>query len=727
MSKFPKYIQLYNKDCGPACLKIISKYYNKFIPINELHKICETTRLGTSFENLTLGAESIGFKSLAVKISTEELKQAPLPCILHWENNHYVVLHKINKYYHISDPAIGLIKLNEKEFLEKWIDKNAALNTKEGVCLLLEVSPKFYSKNFKNEDSKINLKFFKNYFKNQKRLIVQLILGLIIGLTVQLSLPFITQNIVDYGIINKDIEFIYILLIAQVVLFLSYIVVDVIRNWILLYLGNRIKIFFISDFIIKLMSLPVSFFDTKKTGDILQRIEDHLRIKKLLTTTSLSFIFSVFTLIVFSIVLLIYSLKLFIIFIIGSVIYFGWFILFLKKRAILDNETFKLNGIDRSNIIEIINGMQEIKLNNSEVKKRWKWEEIQVKIFKNEHKSLKINLFQNNGTDLINEFKNIILTFVAALLVINGEITLGMMLAIMYIIAQLNNPLISILSFIQQFQDAYLSILRLSEIKELESENDLNKQNVDQIDNNNELTITNVDFKYPGANDYTLKGINFIINKNKTTAIVGKSGSGKTTLLKLLLNIYPPTNGEVKVNKTPLERITLKSWRNHCGVVMQEGYIFSDTLINNICIGDSEYDTRRFDEALRIANLEEFVKNLPLKENTFIGSEGIGISTGEKQRILIARAVYKDPKILFFDEATSSLDTENEKIIVNNLESQQNKTTLVIAHRLSTVQKADQIIVLEKGKIIESGNHKELIKLKGSYYKLIKNQLELGN
>ncbi|MEN8191471.1 MAG: peptidase domain-containing ABC transporter [Bacteroidota bacterium] len=726
--KFPKYIQLYAKDCGPASLKIIAQYYNKTIPIETLRSLSETNRIGTNLENLGNASEGIGFRSLGVKLSLTELDEAPLPCILHWDKAHYIVLYKISKgMYYISDPALGLCKYNEKEFLNHWIGINKTRDTKEGIALLLEVTPKLYSNDFKKESNKINFILLKNYFKSYKPFINQLVLGLIIGSLIQLIFPLLTQSIIDVGIVNNDIDFIYIIFYALFAFLIGRITVDILRGWILLHLGNRVRISLISEFIIKLMGLPISYFDTKLTGDILQRIDDNERIRLLLTTSALELVFSVFNILIFSIVLAIYNLNIFFIYIIGTIIYFVWFSLFLKKRARLDYEFFSNKSKDKNQIMELVNGMQEIKLNNAEQIKRWKWEQIQVKLFKTEVKSLIVSQYQHKGTEFINELKNIILIIFSATLVLDGKITLGMMVGVMYIIGQLNSPLSLILLFLKDLQDAIISFKRLNEVNQLETEHNIKKFDLSNLNDDDDIYINNLNFKYPGANSYVLKDINITILHNKKTAIVGKSGSGKTTLMKLILKFYPPTSGTIKVNNLNLKNISQRYWRDRCGVVLQDGFLFNDTVINNISLSESIIDKEKLTMAVELSNIKSFIEDLPLDYNTIIGPKAYGISGGEKQRILIARAIYKDPSILMFDEATASLDTENEKIIGENLSKLfSTKTSLIIAHRLSTVKDADQIIVMNEGRIAEIGKHNELIHLKGYYYNLVKNQLDLG-
>ncbi|MCK8481930.1 peptidase domain-containing ABC transporter [Psychroserpens algicola] len=730
LKKFPHYKQYDSKDCGPTCIKIISTYYGKTIPIQQLRSISETTRQGSSLLRLSSTFEKLGFRTLAVKIPLEEMSEMPLPCILHWNKNHYVVLYKIkNGIYHISDPAFGLLKYTKEEFLKHWIGNNASDNTVEGIALLIETTPKFYVDDNEEEDNenKLGFAFLSKYVLRYKRFIWQLVIGLIAASLLQLIFPFLTQSIVDVGIKNQDIHFIYLILIAQLGLFIGRTSIEVIRSWILLHLSTRINISLVSDFFIKLMNLPIAYFDTRMTGDILQRINDHKRIERILTTSSLSVLFSMVNLIVFSVVLAYYNLILFGIFLIGSILYFLWIFIFLKKRAKLDYKLFSQMSQEQSKVIELISGMQEIKLHNAEKQKRWGWEFLQARLFKISIEGLALEQYQSVGSGFINELKNILITVLSAKLVIDGDITLGMMLAISYIVGQLNSPISQLINFVRELQDAKISLDRLSEIHNKEDEEQLGDQKITEIPEQPDLKLNNISFRYLGAEQLVLKELSLVIPANKITAIVGTSGSGKTTLMKLLLKFYEPIEGQIKLGNYDLASISQSTWRDECGVVMQEGYIFSDTIANNIAVGEDYVDKKKLAHAVDVANIGEFIETLPLSYNTKIGMEGVGLSTGQKQRLLIARAVYKNPNFLFFDEATSALDANNEKVIMKKLDTFfENKTVIVVAHRLSTVKNADQIVVLEKGKIVEVGDHATLVKQKGNYYNLVKNQLELG-
>ena len=747
MKKFPHYKQSEQKDCGPTCIKIIAKHYGKIISIQKLRDMAETTREGSSLLGLSESAEKIGFHTIGVKIDFEKLLEIPLPCIVHWNKNHFVVVYKIkvpsafgispkgrvkkDEIIYISDPAHGLLNYTKEEFIKRWIGNNAIETTEEGVALLIEPTPKFYSDDFDfdhEEEIKFDFKFISKYLLRYKKFIVQLAIGLLAGSLLQLIVPFLTQSIVDVGIQNQDINFIYLILFAQLFLFFGRTALEVVRGWILLHLSARINISLISDFFIKLMNLPISFFDSKMTGDLLQRINDHRRIEKILTTSSLNVLFSMINLIIFGLVLGYYSLQIFSIFLIGSILYFIWVLFFFKRRKDLDYKRFSEVSQEQSKVIELINGMQEIKLHNAERQMRWNWEFVQARLFKVGMKSLALEQTQSVGSNFINELKNILITVLSAKLVIDGEITLGMMMAISYIVGQLNAPVIQLINFLRDAQDAKISLDRLGEIHNKEDEEKAGDQKVTVIPDNSDILINNISFRYLGGLEPVIKNLSVTIPANKVTAIVGVSGSGKTTLMKLLLHFYSLDKGEIKIGKINLKNISNRVWRNHCGVVMQEGYIFNDTIAKNIAVGSVFIDKKKLIHATHVANIQSYIDSLPLGYNTKIGLEGTGLSTGQKQRLLIARAVYKNPKFIFLDEATSALDANNEKIIMENLNTFfANKTVVVIAHRLSTVKNANQIIVLDKGKIVEVGNHQELTHLKGSYYKLVKNQLELGN
>jgi len=730
MKSFPFYKQPDNKDCGPTCLRIIAKHYNRAIPLQQIRNLSETTREGSGLFGLSNAAENLGFRTLGVKIDFAALlAEVPLPCIVHWNKNHYVVVYKIDKAkkVYISDPSYGLIAYTKEEFIKYWIGGNADESTEEGIALVLETSPSFYKNDFGEEEKKTSFSFLLRYLFKYKSMVIQLAVGLLAGSLLSLIFPFLTQSIVDVGIQNQDINFIYLVLLAQVMLFLGKMGIDIIRSWILLHLSTRINISIISDFFIKLMKLPISFFDTRMTGDIMQRINDHHRIEQLLTNSSLNTLFSMVNLIIFSVVLLFYDYRLFVVYLLGAMMYVGWISFFLKRRKELDYKMFSQIAQEQSIVIELINGMQEIKMHNAERQKRWSWEFIQVKLFKIKIKALSLEQWQSVGGGFINQIKDILVSFLAAKLVLSGNLTLGMMLSVQYIIGQLNSPLLQLIDFIKQTQDAKISLERLGEIHDKENEQDSEEEYVTEIPQK-DIELKSVSFRYTGADSFVFQDLDLVIPFQKTTAIVGASGSGKTTLLKLLTKFYMPDKGEIKIGSTDMKNISPRYWRDRCGVVMQESHVFNDSIANNIAIGEDTIDKQKLRKAIEIANIQDFIESLPLSYNTKIGNEGVGVSGGQKQRLFIARAVYKSPEYIFFDEATSALDANNEKIIIENLEQFfKGKTAIVIAHRLSTVKHADKIVVLDKGMVVEEGSHNELVARKGEYYRLIKNQLELGN
>ncbi|MFN3999479.1 peptidase domain-containing ABC transporter [Algoriphagus sp.] len=656
---FPHYKQPDSKDCGPTCLRIIAKHYGKLISLKEIREISETTREGSSLLKLSEAAEDMEFKTIGAKLSFDKLKQAPLPLIVHWDKQHFVVVYRIRKdTVYISDPAYGLISYSKAEFITRWIGNNTDEHTKEGVTLLLE--PTLAFRKMKWEDTeKRSLTFLFKYLFNYKNLIAQLAIGLLVGSLLQLIFPFLTQSIVDVGIQNQDVNFIYLVLFAQIMLFLGRMSVEILRSWILLHLTTRINISLVSDFFIKLMNLPISYFDTRMTGDIMQRIGDHRRIENLLTGTTLNTLFSFFNLIVFGAVLVYYSLTIFLIFLGGSVLYLVWVLFFLKRRRELDYKRFAQMSQEQSTVIELINGMQEIKMHNAEKQKRWSWEFVQARLFQVSIQSLSLEQTQQVGSSVINELKNILITFTSAVLVIEGNLTLGMMLALQYIIGQLNSPINELVGFVRSYQDATISLERLNEIHDKEDEENSEAQLVRTVRPGEALEVKNLSFRYVGAEDPVLTGINLSFEPKKITAIVGASGSGKTTLIKLLLKFYEPSSGEICYGKHDLKTVSAKSWRDECGVVMQEGYVFNDTIAANIAVGQDRIDQKRLLEAAQIANILDYIQSLPLGFNTKIGNEGVGMSTGQKQRLFIARAIYKNPSMLFFDEATSALDAKN--------------------------------------------------------------------
>jgi len=714
---------------------MVAKHYGRSYNLQYLRENSYLTHSGVSMLGISDAAERIGFKTLGVKIDFKTLaSEVTLPCIVHWKQNHFIVVYEINwngnsdkATIRIADPAHGLITYKKEEFLKGWIS-TITNNENNGVALLLEPTPKFFELEGKYSD-RTKIGFLLKYLNPHKKFIIQLFLGMLLGSMLQIIFPFLTQAVVDKGIGNQNIGFITLILIAQLLLFTGRMSVDFLRGWILLHISTRINISLISDFLIKLMRLPISFFDSKMIGDIMQRIGDHTRIQNFLTGSSLSTLFSMINLFVFGGVLAYYDLKILGIFLLGNALYIIWIVVFLHRRRDLDFKRFALASENQSNLFQLITGMQEIKLNNCEKQKRWKWERIQAKLFKVNIKSLALGQYQQLGSLFLSQTTSIFISFLAARAVIQGNITLGMMMAITYIVGQISAPIDQMIGFIQSLQDAKISLERLGEIHNKKDEESGETQRITILPEKPDIIVEKLTFRYEGPHSpAVLEDISLEIPHGKVTAIVGISGSGKTTLLKLMLGFYIPEKGDIKIGTISLSKINGSFWRDNCGVVMQEGFIFSETIAENIALGDENINIKKLNDSAKTANINGFIENLPLGYYTKIGQEGSGISQGQKQRLLIARAVYKNPNFIFFDEATNSLDANNERIIMNHLNTFfRGKTVVIVAHRLSTVKNADQIIVLEKGKIIEKGNHESLTSLKGSYYELVKNQLELGN
>lgn len=747
MTNFPHYTQLDVMDCGPSCLRIVAAYYGKQYTLQNLRAKCHISREGVSILGISDAAEQIGFRTTGVKLTWEQLRdEVTLPCIAHWNQQHFVVVYKIAKiqeqwWIWVSDPAAGRLKYSEEQFKKFWIQIRKPLDIEQqterpaeepssckGIALLLEPTPHFYTEK-EDEDKHLKFSYLFKYLRPYKSYLVQLALAMLTASVLSLILPFLTQSVVDTGIGTGNLSFVVMILIAQVVLTLGQMANNLIRNWLMLHMTTRISISLISDFLAKLMRLPIAFFDSKMVGDIMQRIDDYDRIRTFLTGSLLSMVMAVVTFVIYGAVMGGYDPIILGVFLIGSAFYIGWILLFLKRRRKLDYMRFQEAAANQSNIVQLINGMQDIKLNNCEKQKRWEWERIQARLFQVSIKGLTLGQTQEVGGAFIDQTKNVLISFLAANAVIEGNMTLGMMVAMQYIIGQLNAPLSQFIQFVQATQDAKISLERLSEIEEKDDEEPSSEERIREIPENADIEFRHVVFQYDGPHsNKVLDKIDLVIPANKVTAIVGASGSGKTTMLKMMLGFYAPVEGEVTLAGKKIARYSASCWRRECGTVMQEGYVFSDTIANNIGVSDEIPDMKRVRQAAEIANIDIFIDELPLGYNTKIGADGHGLSTGQKQRLLIARAAYKDAKYLFFDEATNSLDANNERTIMERLDKLfKGKTVVIVAHRLSTVKNADNIVVLDHGKIAEQGTHAELTALKGFYYELVRNQLELGN
>lgn len=733
--RFPHYTQLNSSDCGPTCLRMISSYYGKEYSAETLRKHSFISREGVSMLGICDAAEYIGMRTLGMKLTFEQLvNEVNFPCILHWNQNHFVVCYGVHRQHrtgtyilHIADPASQCLTYNEREFKRAWL--HGTFDGEPcGIVLLLEPGGEF---GMREDDSTVqighrNFRTFSHYYMPYRKMLIQLVAGMIVGVGMQFIFPFLAQAMVDIGIGHRDLGFVTLILLAQVVLFLTQLSVGFIRSWVLLHVNARVDIALISNFLLKLTCLPLNFFDTRKLGDTLQRIDDHDRIKNLLMGNSLNMLFSAFSFLIFSVVLAYYDWRIFLIFFVGNTCCLIWVSSFLRYRRELDSKRFGISSVEQSRLIQLIQGMQDVKLNNCERQKRWEWEHLQIRLFRINAKGLTIEQIQQTGSIFFTQITNILVTYLSARSVILGDITFGMMMSISYIIGQLSAPFSDFINFIYTLQDARISLERLNDIYEQEDEEQNIENKVINIPSDQSIYIEGLYYSYTGNNrNYTLQDINLEIPKGKVTAIVGESGSGKTTLLKMLQGFYVPNEGKIRVGNTLLDNINPHVWRSMTGSVMQESFLFSDTIAHNIALSTEEIDIERLHRAAKLANADSFISTMPLGYNTRIGMEGNGVSQGQRQRILIARAIYKNPEYIFFDEATNALDTSNEWEIIQSLEKfYQGKTVVIAAHRLSTIRHADQIVVMKEGRLVEVGTHQQLLELQGEYCRLTNHQIE---
>jgi len=724
---FPVEYQMDSQDCGPASLKIIAKHFGKFYTLQFMRDRCSITKEGVSLLDLSNGAESIGLRTLAIKCTIGDVvNNIPFPAIVFWKDSHFIVVyHSDKKYVWVSDPVKGHIKYSHEEFRRGWYQKGE----NQGVLLAVEPTAEFRDSKAEREQRTNSFSSILKYFFPYRRHFGLILVIMLVVTALQGMLPFISKAVIDVGIKTSDVKFINMVLIGNISILLSVMVFNVLRDWILLHITARVNIALISDYLIKLMRLPVTFFENKLMGDILQRAQDHERIRSFIMNNSLALIFSTLTFVVFTVILLIYNAVIFYIFLTGSILYICWVFLFLSIRKKLDWEYFELISKNQSYWVETVSAIQDIKIYNYEKHRRWKWEEIQARLYYVNKRVLTVTNAQNLGSQFIESIKNMAIVFFCAMAVIEGEITFGVMISTQFIIGMLNGPLIQFINFVVSGQYAKISFLRINEIRQLEDEDELLTigTKTTLVPEDKSITMGNVHFQYNVNSPLVLRNIYLKIPENKITAIVGGSGSGKSTLLKLLVRLYKPTYGDIKIGGMNVNLINLRQWREMCGVVMQDGKIFNDTIINNIVLDDEHIDYEKLREVCNLAQIENEINEMPKGFETMIGETGRGLSGGQKQRLLIARALYRDPKFLFFDEATNALDTINERKIVNALKSTfEKRTVVIIAHRLSTIRNADQIVVLDKGSIVEVGNHDYLMEKKGHYFELVSSQIHIS-
>lgn len=730
--RFPHFKQNNTCDCGSTCLRMVACHYARDYSPEMLRRHCHVSRRGVNMLGISEAANYIGFDTAGVKLTFEQLaEEGVFPCILHWNQNHFVVCYGIdrkrngNYRIHISDPASQRLTYTRQEFEKCWLGKRTD-GEREGVALMLEPGDSFGTVEDEYQKNKRSILSFIHYFTPYRSMIAQLLLAMLVGSSIQMVLPFLSQSLVDQGINGRDMNIITLILFAQLFFFIATLSVDYVRSWILLHINSRIDIALISDFLIKLTAMPLQFFDSRMTGDILQRIGDHGRIKSFLLGNSMRIVFSLVNFVVFLAILAYYNTLILLIFLAGNLLYVAWVSFFMRYRRVLDIKRFNQAALEQSKMIQMVQGMQDIKLNNCERQKRWEWERIQVKLFHIGLKGLRIGQIQQSGSVFFTQTTHILIYYLAAKAVVEGSMTLGMMMSLAYIIGQVSAPIGEFIGFAQSFQDAKISLERLNEVHaQKDEETDIEKK-LGFLPDEREIRVEDLTFSYTGSDhELALRGVSFRIPAHKVTAIVGESGCGKTTLIKLLQGFYEPTHGHITVGGVSLSDINPHAWRAATGSVMQDSFIFSDTIAENIAVCADNADMERVRQAARLAQIDEFVESLPMGYDTVIGMEGKGVSQGQRQRILIARAIYKNPEYIFLDEATNSLDATNETHIMANLRQfYRGRTVVISAHRLSTVRDADQIIVMSDGEIVEIGDHASLLRKRGRYHELVKNQMD---
>ena len=730
MGSFRQVFQTDSMDCGAACLCMIARHYGKKYSMRFFRENAHISREGISMLGLSMAAEKVGFRTLSAKITVEQLaEQIALPCILHWDGRHYVVCHRVSgkgsdRVFHICDPAIGKIRVRGDELRSHWLSGHLG-EEEVGLAMQLEPAPDFREKQPEDPADGFGLLFFSRYILPHKWQLAGLLFGALVVMTMGYFLPFISQSVVDIGILGRNMDFIVLMMAMQLMISFSQTTVMFMQGWVSLHVNTVINVRLISDYLGKLARMPLPFFEVRTLGDILQRIGDHDRIKSFLMNDLTDIVFATVTFVTFSVVLGIYNWRILAIFLLGNTAYALWVVSFMHYRRELDNRVFQQSATLQNNMVQFIRGMQEIKLNNLEERKCREWESLQAGLYRLGRRGLMIGQVQQAGLLVFSTTTGIAISYMTARRVVDGEMTLGMMTSLSFILGQVSGPIGSFIGFIQRYQDARISLERLGDIHARKEGGMDEGTGRNGMPTGKDIRFRNVSFSYNGMDrDMVLKDISFTIPQGHVTAIVGRSGCGKTTLMKLMQGFYQPVHGTVEVGGTPLPDISLREWRTHLGAVMQDGYIFSDSIAGNVAV-DEDADMARVEDALEAVNMKGFVHSLPNGTDTKIGEDGLQLSQGQRQRILLARVIYKRPEYIFLDEATNSLDTKNENDIMAYIKKNlKGHTVIIVAHRLSTIRDADSIVVLENGRVAEQGVHSQLLCNKGIYYQLVQAQLD---